>query len=111
MWDDPTNDNNPIDAVLVGTGTGVVANTNTDTFNEFVLDAPTAVDNGFFIGCHVYQNVGIYAAPMDTSTPYGGEAWFLGGAVFDPTDLTTTYIYEMGSIGFPAYWLLRASTD
>jgi hypothetical protein len=111
VWDDPNNDGNPIDAALIGTATGVVANTNTNTFNEFVLDAPTAVTAKFFVACHVYQAVGIYAAPMDESTPYGGEAWFIGGAVFDPNDLTTTAMYEMGSIGFPAYWLLRADND
>jgi hypothetical protein len=111
VWDDPNNDGNPIDGVLIGTATGVVANTNTNTFNEYVLDAPTAVTAKFFVAAHVFQAVGIYAAPMDESTPYGGEAWFMGAAVFDPTDLTTTVMYEMGSIGFPAYWLLRADND
>jgi hypothetical protein len=111
VWDDPNNDGNPIDGVLIGTATGVVAGTNTDIFNEYVLDAPTAVTAKFFVACHVYQAVGIYAAPMDESTPYGGEAWFMGGAVFDPNDLTTTAMYELGSIGFPAYWLLRAFND
>ena len=111
MWDDPNGDGNPVDGVLIGTATGVVANTNTNTFTEFILDAPTAVASKFFVAAHVYQAVGVYAAPMDETTPYGGEAWFIGGATFDPTDLSTTAIYEMGSIGFPAYWLLRADND
>jgi hypothetical protein len=111
VWDDPTDDNDPIDAVLIGQGSGVVANTNTNTFSHYTLDTPTLVTGGFFVACHVWQEVGIYAAPMDETTPYYGEAWFMGHAVFDPNDLSTTVRYEMGSIGFPAYWMLRADIN
>ena len=95
----------------MGQGTGIIANTNTNDFNKYYLDSPAPVSHGFFVGCHVWQDVGVYAAPMDEDTPYGGEAWFMGGAVFDPNDLSTTARYEMGSIGFPAYWLLRPDND
>jgi len=111
VWEDPTNNNDPVDGVLVAQGSGVVANTNTNTVNDYTLDTPGAVSGGFFVACHVFQNVGVYAAPMDETTPYGGQAWFMGGAVFDPSNLSTTARYEMGSIGFPAYWLLRADND
>ena len=111
IWDDPDKDEDPHDAVLLGEVSGTVANTNTNDFNEYYPDTPVPVKLGFFVGCHVWQDVGTYAAPMDETTPYGGQAWFMGGAVFDPSDLSTTAIYEMGAIGFPAYWLLRADTD
>jgi hypothetical protein len=111
VWEDPTDDNNPIDCVLVGTGSGVVANTNTDTFNVYALDTPAAVSGGFFVACHVHQAVDILAAPMDTNTPYNGRAWFMGGTTFNPSDLSTTSLSEMGSIGFPSHWLLRADND
>ena len=107
VWDDPTDDNDPVDAVLVGQGSGVIANTNTNTFNDYYLDSPVFVYKGFFAACHCWQDVGVYAAPMDLNTPYGGQAWFMGGPVFDPNDLSTTMRYEVGSIGYPAYWLLR----
>jgi hypothetical protein len=111
VWDDLNNDGDPVDAVLLAQGSGTVANTNTNVFNEYDLDTPAPVIGRFFVGCHVWQDVGVYAAPMDESTPYGGEAWFMGQAVFDPHDLGTTLRYELGSIGFPAYWLLRADND
>lgn len=111
VWDDPNNDQDPVDAVLLGQGTGVVANTNTNIDNFFMLDTPVEVHGGFFVACHVWQEAGVYAAPMDETTPYGGQAWFMGGAVFDPADLSTTLRYEMGSILFPANWLLQAFSD
>ena len=111
VWDDPNNDGDPIDGVLIGTATGVVAYPNTNTFSKFVLDVPAPVTGKFFVACHVWQDVGIYAAPMDEDMPYNGEAWFMGGSFFDPNDLTSTVVYEMSSIGFPAYWLLRADYD
>ena len=110
--EDPNNDGNPKDGVLVGEGSGVIADSNTNVFNNFTLDVPAHVETSFFVGCHCWQDAGIYAAPMDETTPYtNGDAWFVGGQVFDKNDLTTTAIYEMGSIGFPAYWLLRADND
>lgn len=112
VWDDPNNDGDPVDGVLIGEGSGVIANTNTNTFSQYILDAPTPVTGKFFTACHCWQDVGVYAAPMDETTPYsGGVAWFMGGAIFDKNDLTTTAAYEMGSIGFPAYWLLRVDND
>jgi len=80
-------------------------------FNTYTLNTPAAVSGGFFVGCHVFQNYKIYAAPMDTNTPYNGRAWFMGGTTFDPSDLNTTNLSEMGSIGFPSQWLLRADND
>jgi hypothetical protein len=108
-WDDPNNDGNPIDGVLVASGQGVVKNANTNIFNTYFFDEPALVHGKFFYGCHLWEDAGVYAAPVDQSSPYGGEAWIMGGAVFDPADLSTTAIYEMGSIGFPAYFLLRVN--
>jgi hypothetical protein len=109
IWDDPTEDNDPVDAVLVGQGSGVIANTNTNLFNHYPLDAPAAVQGGFFAACHCWQGVGVYAAPMDEAAPAGADqSWFMGGAVFDPADLTTTVRYNMKALGYEIYWLLRA---
>jgi hypothetical protein len=115
VWDDPNDDGDPVDAVLLGRGSGVVANTNTNTFNKYFLGEPVVPLGKFFVGCSVYQEAGDEAAAMDYHTPYiDGAAFFTGayngsGGVWNPEDLSANPIYEMGFIGFPSFFLLRAN--
>jgi hypothetical protein len=112
VWDDPTNDNDPLDAALLQKIDVSVVNVDTDIINYFPLGAPQAVNGGFFIGANQVHNPGQFVAPMDTDTPYGGEAWIAGmiGGIFDPYNIANNlpYVYEMSGIGWPAYFLLRA---
>jgi hypothetical protein len=110
VWDDPTNDNDPLDAVFLQKLDVLVVNVDTDIVNYFTLGAPQAVNAGFFIGAMQDHAAGQYVAPMDTDTPYGGEAWVAGipAGVFDPYTISNNTVYEMSGIGLPAYFLLRA---
>lgn len=112
VWDDPNNDGNPIDAVLLGTGTGVITSPGTDTIVVYNLDAPVTVNNRFFVGAMVQHNPGTFPGAMDENSSSSGRAWVVGdtGSNFDPTDLSNNDVapVELDSIGFPAVWLVRA---
>ena len=47
---------------------------------------------------------------MDMDTPYGGESWVAGnvGGAFDYNNFNNNLVYEMGLLGLPSYFLLRA---
>lgn len=115
VWSDPDQNGDPADAGLLGTVNGVVANTNTNTFNHYTLGAPVAVVGKFFVGCYVETLAGTFAAPMD-QTSYAGHSFFMGaytgsGLTWDPSAPGASAIYEMGAIGYPANWLLRANDN
>ena len=113
VWDDPTNDGDPSDAVLLAQESGVVANTNDDILNVYTLSSAVTVSGQFFIGCNCPHSAGIYPAPMDTQTPYtAGDGWYaytVAPGVFDPNDLTNNdWLRENASAGRSCYWLLRS---
>lgn len=117
VWSDPNQDGEPSDGLLLGQGSGVVANTSTNDFNHYALDVPTAVNGKFFVGCGLDTLAGTFAAPMDTGSSLG-VAFFTGafvgsGLVWDPNNLPGGgfVFYEMSSIGFPCVWMLRANDN
>ena len=77
LWDDPTNDKDPSDAVLLATGKPVLVE-NTDPA-VFDLDHPVEVSGDFLVGAMVFH-LGAYAgppefpAPYDTTLPVRGRA-------------------------------------
>jgi hypothetical protein len=106
VWDDPTNDMDPLDAVLLTTENVTVVNVDTDTVNYFTLTTPTAVTGGFWIGAMQNHNAGQFVCPIDSTTiPYGGEARYAGvpAGIFDPNNIANNTVADFG-----AYWLLRA---
>jgi hypothetical protein len=109
VWDDPTNDGDPSDAVLLTQYATTVTNVDTDILND--IDIPdTPVTGTFFIGASLMHSAGQYVCPMDTGSPFGGEAWIVGevGMAFDPSNLGANGVFDnMGNI-IPAYFLLRA---
>ena len=110
LWDDPTNDFNPSDVVLLASAATTVQNVDTDIFNDVSI-TPTAVTGVFFVGCNLNHAAGQYVAPIDMDTsPYTGEAWVAGnpGGTFDPNNMANNLLYEMSAIGLPNYFLLRA---
>jgi hypothetical protein len=109
IWDDPTNDNDMLDAVLLQSMNVTVVNVDTDMVNYFTLTTPQPVTGGFFVGAMQNHNAGQFVAPMDQSNPVnGGEAWYAGvpAGLFDPNTLGNNTIGNFN--GFPAYLLLRA---
>jgi len=74
LWDDPNNDGNPADAVLLTEKVWKVQFMNTDQF-EPVQILPTVVSSRFFIGAYVPVNNTQFPAPLDTNTQSMGRAW------------------------------------
>lgn len=112
LWEDPNDDWNPDNLILMAEKKTTVQNVDTDILNELVLDKPVFVKGVFFIGASVPHGMHQFPAPVDASNPfYNGEAWLSGAIapdVFDPNDLDPDATFEMGNVGFPIYWLLRA---
>jgi len=75
VWDDPTEDGDPSDAVLVAAEPTTVQNVDTDIYNIITLSTPPTIVDEFYIGCVLTQG----AAPIDQTTPYvWGNAFFCG---------------------------------
>lgn len=110
IWDDPNNDNDPSDGVFLASANGLLANPDTQLFNQYSFTSPVAVKDCFVVGCVVTQLPGQLPAPMDTSSFYHGRSWVAGAAAgaFDYNIMSNNAPVELGSIGFPANWLLRA---
>ena len=112
--DDPTNDYNPIDAVLLATKATTVMNVDTDIINCIHFDVPVFVNGVFFVGCSLAHAQGQYVAPVDG--PHAsyvlGRAWFVfdSSGVFNPIIGLNSWIFELGSVGYPYHFLLRAKS-
>jgi hypothetical protein len=101
VWNDPNNDGDPTDAVLVSQESIVVANVDTDTYNVFALTFPAMISGEFFVGCNMPHGPSQFCAPIDQTTPYvAGDSFYCGdytGLPFDPTNL-------MNNSAPPAEW-------
>jgi hypothetical protein len=118
VWDDPNDDGNAADAVLLGTATAPIDTMaiGTDTFQTVLLTTPINTSGVFYAGASVVMSAGEYPAPMDTS-PIGPceqpRSWIVGsgaGAV-NLMNLTAASnnvpLATPASYGFPCEWLLR----
>jgi hypothetical protein len=101
VWNDPTNDGDPTDAVLISQESIVVANVDTDTYNVYPLTTPAVISGEFFVGCNMPHLPSEFCAPIDQTTPYvAGDSFYCGdytGAPFDPNNL-------MNNSAPPAEW-------
>jgi hypothetical protein len=84
IWNDPNNDGDPADAVLVGVYAipGGVLNSGTDFMNSYsmttILGSPYPTTGGTFVGVVVTHLPGEYSAPVDTNVPIPGVNWLSG---------------------------------
>jgi len=112
VWDDPNNDGDPSDAVLLGQGHGYVRNVNTDLFTHYPLDEPVTVSSRYFIGARVCSDNSCWPKPLDMSQASNGRSWSVttGYMTFDPYDLTNNDnpLVEQDTTSYPGVWLLRA---
>jgi hypothetical protein len=109
IWDDPNNDWDINDAVYLDDTPTTVQNVDTDIFNDIPI-GPVGVSGNFIIGVNLDHSPGQFVCPMDYDTPYtANQSWVAGvpGGVFDPFNMAANTVYEMSSIGFPYYFLLR----
>jgi len=111
VWDDPNNDGDPTDAVLLREGHGYVRNVDTNLFTHYPLDEPVMVSSRYFVGVKVSSTTACWPRPLDQSQASAGRAWTAAdnGGAFDPTDLTNNSHppVEMDISGFPGVWMLR----
>jgi hypothetical protein len=111
VWEDPNNDGNPVDGILVSTGSGTITNIDNDVFDTFAV-APAPVVGVFHVGVVCPQLANQFPGPMDTGSYAAGQTWVTG----EPAANTYTGspvsgsvgLYDVGPIGYPANWLLRA---
>jgi len=108
VWDDPTPDGDPADAVLVSLTDHVVpGTTGPEEFLSFAID-PTHVSGGFFVGVIADLALGEVAMRQDLST-LGTTSWRFDNPIGeDHFDLGSAgYSARLGDFGFGT-WMVRA---
>lgn len=109
LYDDPNDDGDPSDGVLL-TWTAVrIADPGTDRFTTVPI-TPTVVEGKFFVAALVkYSNPDTYPAALDQSSSLG-QSWaaISDEGEFDINDLTNNDLDLLDRIGLPGNWLLRA---
>jgi len=104
VWQDGlSQDGDPSDAILVHTDPVLMANVNTDIFNNYVLSIPMTITGYFFVGTHAYNSIGLvpnvsgYTVPFDTTTHVEPEtSWMFRedgvGAVVNAANLASNTV-------------------
>lgn len=110
VLDDPTDDGDPGDAVLLATGTGVWTAQAPNVFLGFDLDAPAVVDGVFFVA--VMMDVVQRASPARLD-PQGQGAGSLSWLFYNPGpnlgDLgSSPFVLRMSDSPFLGAWMVRA---
>jgi hypothetical protein len=113
IWDDPNDDGDPSDAVLLQVVNTTVAAVDTDTFNTIPI-TPVTVNGVFFLGAGLAHSVGQFVAPMDQTCVTPGVSWFFGNDNTTPADYANLLNNAhppatFDSAGFPANVLVRGS--
>ena len=115
IWDDPNDDGNPTDGVLLQTVAATVVGAGTEQFAVYNLSPAVTVNGYLFVGATLVHAAGQFPAPLDqpTSTGAAGAAWIAGegsGAV-NLSSLGSNSIppTDVAAVGFPGQWLLRVT--
>lgn len=101
IWDDPNNDGNPNDRVLLNTLEVVISNANTDVFSLYDI-ADTLVSGSFFVGVEMASDSNMYPARIDFTLPHQQRSWVgtLDGQI--AMNLIDNY-------GYAGNWMIRAN--
>jgi len=112
VYDDPDNDGDPTDAVLLTRVDTVAENAGTNTFNETLVPATNVgvAGDSYFAGVVMQDATGALPGALDNGTPQG-RSWFVDSSVcrLDVLNLpnNTTPPIELGSTPFPGNWMIR----
>jgi hypothetical protein len=116
VWDDPNDDGNPFDCVLVYQGVSSVQNVGTGAFNPHAVVPALSVDGYFFVGVGCPHGPNEFPAPLDQTSPNCASpepTWLVGDTSgnLDYANLLNNNVPPMtaSSAGFPGFWLLRGS--
>jgi hypothetical protein len=81
IWNDPTNDGDPTDAVLLGTANTTVQNSDMNILNDVTFSPPIVTSGVYFVGASIVEPpVGHFIASLDESQASGGRAWVCGNS-------------------------------
>ena len=111
LYEDPDDDGNPSDAVLLRQVDTQVQNPHTDQFTTESIPE-TSVEGTFFIAAlYQEQDAGTFPAPLDQSSDFQAASWIAavdtpGG--FNVDDLSENGIAPLEGSEFEGNWLLRA---
>ena len=111
VWDDPNDDGNPYDCVLISSATGVTLTPNTDTFETFAVP-PAIVTNRFYVGVDIDSPVGTFPGSMDTTVVNPDVAWLSGSLTpggYTGVPINGSHnLLKASSNPWACNWLLRA---
>jgi hypothetical protein len=113
VWDDPNDDGDPTDAVLLGMVTTPIAagSVNTDVLQVIPLTTPVVATGVFFAGATVSTpyGAGQFPAPLDSTLPESGRGWAAGnpGAIDMTTLSANCFLLTNAAAGVPGDWVLR----
>ncbi len=114
LWTDPTNDGNPIDAMVQRSLGEWTASVNTNTFNVYTINPLTLpVGAWFFVGATSTYTEQIVPSALDYGPPSAHRSYLFDWTALEPVDpnnlgaarLAPTLLESMGSGG---NWLIRA---
>ena len=123
LYEDPTDDLDPSDAVLLISVNGTVRNANTDTFVSFPIE-PTRVRDDFFVGAVMdvtgSNDLGLlgggFPAALDQNPRSARASWVAENTVpgerIDPRDVANTSTLGpvlIDDVGFLGNWMIRAT--
>lgn len=112
VWEDPNNDYDPADAILVTQQVALVPNVTSYAYTNYPI-APSLVHGVFFIGAVLTTdgNMGTLSL-LDYNSGLSGRAWFATDApgFFDPTQLSSSFYnhIEILGAGIHGVFMLRA---
>ena len=110
ILDDPTNDHDPSDAVLIGTAAGTWVDAGFSEFLEFDID-PTLVSGVFFIGVEMDVLQRANPARMDPdSATAGTQSWLFYHDGPNLNDIgTSLFQLHMSESPFLGAWMIRGT--
>lgn len=114
VWEDPTDDRDPSDAVLLYQGTGAVSNVDNDVLDVFPV-TPTIVNGIYFVGLGMAASDTEFPAAFDDNLNcvVGATGWAVADSP-GPVDYTNlanpAYAFPLLDITIAAFgrWVLRA---
>ena len=113
IWDDPNNDGDPSDGVLLWSTATTVTNADTDILNSYSTGG-VAVSGNFIVGMVCTHGVGEYPAPLDESFSSSGRSFAsysntAGAFNLNDLSLNDQAPADLDSLGFPAVLMTRAT--
>gem|GEM_PF-1176884 len=111
IWEDPNDDGNPSDKVLIATVPVDVqsqCNCATPLFNVFTIPQPVPVRGSFFVGFKVPGKNGEFPALYEATTPYAANRSF-GRMITSGFDPVASPFIAYGTPAAPVTWFIRAN--